>query len=229
MRRLSFERQIDVVVRLGDGPDAFNNGPPVLAFVIAIKHVAVRRAGKDRIAAVPHIHRHAFDVGADMLRQAAAQDVPGLAAVAAARHAGIRGVKISPGARPGLGAGDEQQVGILRMDEERIDVADSKIPWRHALPAHAPVAADAEPRGRFRAAIGRRRCAVQLARIVGWNEHAMRVGIDIVLGRPGFAPVRALEKAADFHGHVDDVGIGRMKSNALVDRRASRTAMTPSE
>ena len=108
MRRLPLQRQIDVVVRLGHRPDAFNNSRPVLAFIFAVKHIAVRRAGEHRVTAVPRVHRHGFDVSADMFRQAAAQDIPGLAAVAAARHAGIRGVKISPGARPGLGAGDEQ-------------------------------------------------------------------------------------------------------------------------
>ena len=180
MRGLFLQRQIDVMVRLGDRTDAFDDRLPVLAFVLAVKDIAVGGAGEDRVAAVPDVHRHAFDVGADVFRQSAAEHIPGLAAVAAARDARIGRVELAPSARAGLRAGDEKQIWIAGMDEERVDVTDAEIARRHALPARAAVAANAKTRRRFRTAIGRRRRAVELARIVGRNEHAMRVGIDIV-------------------------------------------------
>src|ERR671924_2045262 len=113
------------------------------------------------------------------------------------------------------------------MNEERIDIADPEISRRHALPTRAAVTANAKTGRCFRAAIGRRRGAVEFIRIVGWNEHAMRVGIDIVVRRPRLATVRALEKAADFHGDMNDVGIFRMKGNALRMRLVRRRWKSP--
>ena len=46
MRRLFVQRQIDVMVRFGNRADAANDCLPVLAFVIAVKNIAVGRAGK---------------------------------------------------------------------------------------------------------------------------------------------------------------------------------------
>ena len=90
------------------------------------------------------------------------------------------------------------------MNEEWIDITDAEIARSHALPARAAVAADAKSRRRLRPAIGRRRRAVDLARIIGWNQHAVRIGIDVVDRRPSLAAVRALEKAADLDGDVND-------------------------
>src|SRR6185503_2488963 len=101
------------------------------------------------------------------------------------------------------------------MNKEWIDVADAKIPGRHALPACPAVAADAKTRGGFRSAVGCRRGAVKFARIVGWNQHAVRVGVDVVHRRPGFTAVRAAQESADFHRDVNDVGILRMEGDAL--------------
>ena len=96
------------MVRLGDRPDSFDNRLPVLSLVIAVKDISISGPGEDSVAAVPSIHRHAFDVGADMIGQTAAQHVPGLPAVPAAGDPRICGVQVSPGAGSGLGAGDEQ-------------------------------------------------------------------------------------------------------------------------
>src|SRR4029434_7530424 len=101
------------------------------------------------------------------------------------------------------------------MNEERIDVADSKIPRRHALPACAAVGAHAESGGGFRAAVGGRRRAVKLAGIIRRNQHPVRIGVYAVDGRPSFAPIRAPEKTTDFDRDVNDVRIIRVKGNAL--------------
>ena len=92
MRRLLVERQVDVVVRFGNRADALDDRLPVIAFVLAVKNIAVGGAGEDRIAAVPYVHRHALDVGADVIGQAAGQHLPTPAAVAAARDARVGGV-----------------------------------------------------------------------------------------------------------------------------------------
>ncbi len=65
-RFLSLKRQIVVMVRLGNRADALDDRLPVIAFIVAVEDIAVRGAGEDRVAAIPHIHRHAFDVGANM-------------------------------------------------------------------------------------------------------------------------------------------------------------------
>ena len=91
------------------------------------------------------------------------------------------------------------------MDKERIDVADSEIPRRHALPARATVRAHAKTGGDFRAAIGGRRRAVQFPRITGRNQHPVRIGVYAVDGRPSFAAIRAPEKTTDFYRDVNDV------------------------
>src|SRR5262247_2809658 len=113
------------------------------------------------------------------------------------------------------------------MNEERIDVADSEIARRHALPARATVAADAEPGDRLRAAICRRRGAVKLAWVVGGNQYPVRVGIDVVQRRPGLAAVRAAQEAADFHGDMNDVGIFGMESDAFCMRLVGRAGKSP--
>ena len=154
-------------MRLGNRADAFDDRLPVISLIITIENIAVGGAGEDGVTTVPHIHRHCFDVGSDMVGQATVQDVPILAAIAAARDACIGGVKFPPGAWPGLGAGDKQKIRILGMDEEWIDVADAEISWRHAFPARAAVAANTEACDRVGTAVGRRRGAVYLARIVG--------------------------------------------------------------
>ena len=46
MRGLFVQRQIDVMVRFGNRADAANDCLPMLAFVIAVKNIAVGRAGK---------------------------------------------------------------------------------------------------------------------------------------------------------------------------------------
>jgi hypothetical protein len=43
---LFVQRQIDVMVRLGNRADAANDCLPMLAFVIAVKDIAIGRAGK---------------------------------------------------------------------------------------------------------------------------------------------------------------------------------------
>ena len=113
------------------------------------------------------------------------------------------------------------------MDKERIDVADPEIARRHALPGCAAVAADTKARRRLRAAVRRRRGAVNLAGIIGWNQHAVRVGIDVVDRRPGLPAIRAAQKPADFHRHMNDVWIGRMKRDALRMRQMRRTRKRP--
>lgn len=227
MRGLFVQRQIDVMVRFGNRTDAFDDRLPVLALVFAVEDVSIRRAGEDRIAAVPRVHRHAFDVGADVLGQSAGEYVPRFATVTAARDTRVGGMQFSPGTRTGLGAGDEQQIRIPGMNEKRIDVADSEISRRHALPGRAAVAADTKSCGSFRPAIGRRRGAVKFARIVGRNQHTVRVGIDAVDGRPGLAAVGAAQKAADFHRDVDDIWILRMKGDAFRVGEMRRAGESP--
>ena len=56
------------------------------------------------------------------------------------------------------------------MDKERVDVADSEIPRRHALPAGAAVRAHAKTGGDFRATIRGWCCAVEFAGIIGGNQ-----------------------------------------------------------
>src|SRR5215831_11579009 len=101
------------------------------------------------------------------------------------------------------------------MDKERVDVADSKIPRRHALPGRPAVCAHAKPGRSFGSAIGRRRRAIKFAGIIRRNQHPMRVRIDAVDSRPSFAAIRASEKTADFDGDVNDVRIIRVKGDAL--------------
>ena len=96
------------MMRLGNRADAFDDRLPVLALVVTVKNIAVGGAGEDRVTAVPRVHRHAFDVGANMLGQAARENIPALAAVAAARDTRVCGVEFSPRAWPCLRAGDEQ-------------------------------------------------------------------------------------------------------------------------
>ena len=113
------------------------------------------------------------------------------------------------------------------MDEERIDVADPKIPRRHALPACATVRAHAKPRRGFRAAIGGRRRAVQLAGIIRRNQHPVRIRVYAVDRRPSFAAVRASEKPADFDGHMNNVRVIRVEGNALRMRLMGRARESP--
>src|SRR5262245_35608115 len=101
------------------------------------------------------------------------------------------------------------------MDEERIDVADSKIPRRHAFPRCPAVRAHAKPGRGFGSTIGGRRRAVKFAGIIRRNQHPMRVRIYAVDRRPSFAAIRASEKTADFDGDVNDVWITRVKGDAL--------------
>src|SRR5262245_30957944 len=68
---LSFERQVVIMMRLGHRADALDDRLPVIAFVVAVENIAVRGAGENCVAAVPRVHRHAFNVGANMLRQSA--------------------------------------------------------------------------------------------------------------------------------------------------------------
>ena len=105
---LPFERQVVVVVRLRNRTDAFDNGLPVLAPILAVKNIAVRRSGENSITTVPHIHRHTFDVGTYVIGQSTGQDLPGFTTVPAARDSGIGGVKLSPRAGSGFGARDKQ-------------------------------------------------------------------------------------------------------------------------
>src|SRR5512145_2525507 len=113
------------------------------------------------------------------------------------------------------------------MDKERIDVADSKIARRHARPARAAIAADTKSGRRFRPAIGRRGGAINLARIVGRNQHAMRIGIDVVDGRPSLAAIGTAQKPADFHSDMNDVRIFGMKRDAFDVRLVRRTWKSP--
>jgi len=108
VRFLSFEREIVIVVRFRYRTDAFDNRFPMLALVLAVKNIAVRRSGEKSITTVPHVHRHTFDIGTYVFGQPAGQDFPGFAAVAAARDARIGGVQIAPCAGSGLGAGDKK-------------------------------------------------------------------------------------------------------------------------
>ena len=55
----------------------------------------------------------------------------------------------------------------------------------------------------------------------------MRIGIDVVDGRPSFAAIRASEKTADFDRDVNDVRIFRMKGNALRMRLMGRAGEGP--
>src|SRR5262245_4480983 len=113
------------------------------------------------------------------------------------------------------------------MDEERIDVAASKIPWRHALPGCPTVRAHAKPGRSFRSAIGGRRRTVKFAGIIRRNQHPMRVRIYAVNRRPGFTAIRASEKTADFDGDVNDVWITRVKGDALGVRLMRRAREGP--
>src|SRR5215468_2875599 len=101
------------------------------------------------------------------------------------------------------------------MDAERIDVADSKIPGRHALPGCPAVRAHAKPGRGFGSAIGSRRRTVKLARIIRRNQHPMRVRIYAVNRRPGFTAIRASQETSHFDGDVNDVWITRVKGDAL--------------
>src|SRR5713226_1078084 len=113
------------------------------------------------------------------------------------------------------------------MHEERIHVADSKIPRCHAFPACAAVRAHAKTGGDFRAAIRGRGCAIYLAGIGFGNQHAMRIGVYIVDGCPSLAAIRALEKTADFHSDVNGVRIFRVKGDALHVRLMGRAGESP--
>ena len=113
------------------------------------------------------------------------------------------------------------------MNEERIDIADPKIPRRHALPACAAVRAHAKSGGDFRATIGGRRRAVKLAGIIRRNQHPVRIGVYAVDRRPSFAAVRASEKTTDFDRDVNDVRIIRVKGNALRMRLMGRAREGP--
>src|SRR4030095_1486111 len=108
------------------------------------------------------------------------------------------------------------------MNEERIDVADSKIPRRHALPACAAVRAHAESGGDFWATISCRRRAVNLAGVIRRNQPPVRIGVYAVDRRPSFAPIRAPEKTTDFDRDVNDVRIIRVKGDALRMRLMGR-------
>ena len=108
MRFLSFQRQILVMMRLGNRADTFDDRLPVISFIVAVENIPIRGAGENCIAAVPHVHRHAFDIGADMIGQTARENIPALAAVAAASDTRVGGVEFSPRAWPRLRAGDEQ-------------------------------------------------------------------------------------------------------------------------
>src|SRR5215813_2767446 len=101
------------------------------------------------------------------------------------------------------------------MDKERVDVADSKIPRRHAFPGCPAVCAHAKPGRGFRAAIGGRCRAVKFARIIRRNQHPMCVRIYAVDRRPSIAAIHASKKTADFYGDVNDVWITRVKGDAL--------------
>src|SRR5262245_13949194 len=101
------------------------------------------------------------------------------------------------------------------MDKERIDVANSKIPRRHALPGRPTVRAHAKTSRSLGAAIGGRRRAVKFARIIRRNQHPMRIRIYAVDRRPSFAAIHASEKTADLDGDVNDVWITRVKGDAL--------------
>src|SRR5262245_30697886 len=136
-------------------------------------------------------------------------------------------MQITPCPGAGLGTGDEQQVGVFGVDEKWIDIADAEITRCHALPTGAAVAANTEAGYGFRPAIGRRRRAIELAWIIGWNQHAVRIGIDIIQRRPSLAAIRAAQKAADFDRDVDNVGIARMKSDAFCMRLMRRTGECP--
>src|SRR5215475_7977210 len=101
------------------------------------------------------------------------------------------------------------------MNEERIDIADSEIPRRHAFPGCPAVRAHAKPSRGLGSAIGRRCRAVKFARIIRRNQHPMRVRIYAVDRRPSFAAIGASEKTAHFDGDVNDVWIIRVKGDAL--------------
>src|SRR5215510_6797082 len=101
------------------------------------------------------------------------------------------------------------------MNEERVDVANSKIPWRHAFPGRPAVRAYAKPGRGFGSAISGRRRTVKFAGIIRRNQHPMRVRIYAINRRPGFTAIRASEKTADFDGDVNDVWITRVKGDAL--------------
>src|SRR5262249_33206352 len=101
------------------------------------------------------------------------------------------------------------------MDKERVDVTDSKIPWRHALPGRPAVRAHAKPGRGLGSAIGGRRRTVKFARIIRRNQHPMRVRIYAVDCRPSFTAIGASEKTAHFDGDVNDVRIIGMKGDAL--------------
>jgi hypothetical protein len=191
VRLLRFERQVVVVVRLRNGANTFDDRLPMIASILAVKNIAIGGAGENRIAAVPDVHRHAFDIGADVLGQPAGQHFPSFAAVPAARDAGIGGVKIPPRAGSGFGTRNKQNIRILRVNEERVHVADAEIPRRHALPGCTAIAADTKACGGFRTTVRRRRGAVNLAGIIAWNQHPVRVGIYIVDRRPGLPTIRA--------------------------------------
>src|SRR5215831_14748277 len=101
------------------------------------------------------------------------------------------------------------------MDKERVDVTDSKIPWRHALPGRPAVRAHAKPGRGLGSAIGGRRRTVKFARIIRRNQHPMRVRIYAVDCRPSFTAIGASEKTAHFDGDVNDVWITRVKGDAF--------------
>ena len=66
VRLLPFERKVVVVVRFRNGANTFDNRLPVIASILAVKNIAVRGAGEKGITTVPDVHRHAFDIGADV-------------------------------------------------------------------------------------------------------------------------------------------------------------------
>src|SRR5262249_18909030 len=113
------------------------------------------------------------------------------------------------------------------MDKERVDVADSKIPRRHALPGRPAVRAHAKPGRGFGSAIGRRRRTVKFAGIIRRNQHPMRVRIYAVDRRPSLAAIRASEKTAHFDSDVNDVWIIRVKGDALGVRLMRRAREGP--
>ncbi len=70
VRFLLLQSQVVIMVRFRHRSDAFDDRLPVISLIVAVEDIAIGGAGEDRVATVPGVHRHTFDIGADVIGQA---------------------------------------------------------------------------------------------------------------------------------------------------------------
>src|SRR5438093_903924 len=141
-----------------------------------------------------------------MARQAALEVFPVPAAVATARDARIRRLRLAPLAGSTDRARHEHGIRLARMDDDGIRVPDAGRAVGQLLPRLAGVATavDADAVAHDEIVRTRRR-----------DHHAVDVLEEAAELAPALAAVRALEGAADLHAGVDRVGRPRVEGDVL--------------